>query len=277
MTFLPGVTPPAIASAQSFWFLVRDTALVVLSDGDRVRLPGADDVGALGLEPSEAHYMGQLNGDDCFAIAADEVELTVPLSAQGLRGLYGRLEEEVFAVAGRAVQIVKFGTTHRYCGRCGLPTARHPKERCVQCRACGLSCYPRISPAIIVLVRRGDEALLAHSARFASAFYSTLAGFVEPGESLEETLEREVREEVGISVTNIRYFGSQPWPFPHSLMVGFFADYAGGEIVVDGQEIADARWYSVNELPAIPPKLSIARKLIDTWIADVTGRDATGS
>jgi NAD+ diphosphatase len=273
MTFLPGVAPPAIASAKSLWFLVQDSALAVCHDGERVRLPGEDEVGALGFDPSEAHYLGRLDGDDCFAMAAAGVELTVPFSVEGLRDLYGRLEEEVFAVAGRAVQIVRFGTTHRYCGRCGLPTVRHPKERCVHCPGCGLSCYPRISPAIIVLVRRGDEALLAHSARFASAFYSTLAGFVEPGESLEETLEREVREEVGISVTNIRYFGSQPWPFPHSLMIGFFADYAGGEIAADGREITDARWYSTSELPEIPPKLSIARKLIDTWIADVTGRD----
>jgi NAD+ diphosphatase len=147
--------------------------------------------------------------------------------------------------------------------------ARHAEERCMVCHDCGLTNYPRISPAIIVLVRRQGQALLAHSARFPSAFYSTLAGFVEPGETLEETLEREVREESGISVTNIRYFGSQPWPFPHSLMVGFTADFAGGEIVVDGKEIMDARWFSADQLPEIPPKLSIARQLIDAWVADV--------
>jgi NAD+ diphosphatase len=117
-----------------------------------------------------------------------------------------------------------------------------------------------------VLVRRGDQALLARAARFTSGFYSTLAGFVEPGESLEETLVREVREEVGIEVREVRYFGSQPWPFPHSLMVGFFAEYAGGEIRVDGVEIVDARWFDRHALPPVPPRPSIARRLIDVWL-----------
>jgi NAD+ diphosphatase len=142
----------------------------------------------------------------------------------------------------------------------------------MRCEVCTLSFYPRISPAIIVLVRRGDEALLARSTRSASGFYSTLAGFVEAGESLEETLAREVREEVGVEVTNLRYFASQSWPFPHSLMVGFFADHAGGEIVVDKTEITDARWFAPTALPLIPPKLSIARQLIDAWVAEVRGR-----
>jgi NAD+ diphosphatase len=129
-----------------------------------------------------------------------------------------------------------------------------------------------VAPAIIVLVRRGDEALLARSGRFPRPFFSTLAGFVEAGESLEETLAREVREEVGVEVTNIRYFGSQPWPFPHSLMVGFTADYAGGEIVVDGEEIAEARWFQVTDLPMVPPRTSIARRLIDAWVTEIGQR-----
>jgi hypothetical protein len=142
-----------------------------------------------------AHYLGRLNGEDCYALNAEGLKPTGPFSAQGLRSLYGQFDEETFSVDGRAVQIAAFGATHHYCGRCGAATARHPHERCVLCRDCGLSCYPRIAPAIIVLVRRGNEALLAHSARFPSAFYSALAGFVEPGEALEETLLREVREE----------------------------------------------------------------------------------
>ncbi len=274
MTFVPGVAPPAITSPNPLWFLALDASLIVRSKAGRVVLPTSDEIRDLGLDPSDSHYLGQLNGEHCFTIAAGGMDVIAPWSVQGLRSLYGQLDEEVFAVAGRAVQIARFAATHRYCGRCAAPMARHTEERCMQCRVCGLSNYPRIAPAIIVLIRRGDEALLAHSARFPSAFYSTLAGFVEPGETLEETLEREVREEVGVSITNIRYFGSQPWPFPHSLMVGFTADFASGEIVVDGKEIMDARWFSANQLPEIPPKLSIARKLIDTWIADVTRCDA---
>jgi NAD+ diphosphatase len=132
--------------------------------------------------------------------------------------------------------------------------------------------YPRIAPAIIVLVRRGDEALLARGARFPAAFYSTLAGFAEVGESLEETLAREVREEVGIEVKNARYFGSQPWPFPHSLILAFTAEWAGGEIVADGVEVLDAQWFRADALPPIPPRVSIARQLIDAWLDDVASK-----
>jgi NAD+ diphosphatase len=184
--------------------------------------------------------------------------------SQGLRGLYAQLTEEEFGVAGRAVQIATFAVTHRFCGSCGQPALRDGIERCVRCQHCDLVFYPRVSPAIIVLVRRGEQALLARSGRFTTGFYSTLAGFVEPGESLEQTLGREVFEEVGIQVDNIRYFGSQPWPFPHSLMVAFTADYAGGELRPDGVEIEEARWFDPEELPKLPGSISISRRLIDT-------------
>jgi len=278
MTFVPAVTPPALLSARSRCFVVRQLGLVVrggASEAEPPQQPELADLPRLGLSVADALYLGRLNGEDCFALSAGRDELPAPWAAQGLRSLYGQLSDEEFGVAGRAVQIATFAVTHRFCGGCGPPTARDALERCVRCAACDLVFYPRVSPAIIVLVRRGPEALLARSARFASGFYSTLAGFVEPGESLEQTLAREVFEEVGIQVDNVRYFGSQPWPFPHSLMVGFFADYAGGEIVVDGQEIVDARWFGADALPPVPPKLSIARKLIDAWLSDV-GRSDVG-
>jgi len=129
--------------------------------------------------------------------------------------------------------------------------------------------YPRIAPAVIVLVRRGAEALLARGARFPLPFFSTLAGFVEIGETLEQTVAREIREEVGIEVADIRYFGSQPWPFPHSLMVGFHAEWAGGELRLQETEIVEAQWFRADALPPIPPRLSIARRLIDAWLHDV--------
>jgi NAD+ diphosphatase len=271
VTFVPAVVLPADASPSALWFVVRQNALLVRSETSHVELPEPEDLARLGLNPSAAHYLGRLDEKDCFALDANGVEVVAPWNAQGLRALYGQLPEEVFGVAGRALQIVTFAATHRFCGGCGKPTESDGSERCVRCRACDLAFYHRISPANIVLVRRGEQALLARSARFTTGFYSTLAGFVEPGESLEQTLKREVLEEVSIEVDNIRYFGSQPWPFPHSLMVGFIADYAAGQIAVDGQEIVDARWFSPRDLPPIPPKLSIARRLIDRWLSDVSG------
>jgi NAD+ diphosphatase len=189
-----------------------------------------------------------------------------------LRGLFTSLGEELWSIAGRVVQIVDWDATHRFCGRCATPTVRDPSERAKTCLSCGLRVHPRVAPAVIVLVRKGDLALLARGARFPAAFYSTLAGFVEPGESLEETVAREIREEVGIEVSHLRYFGSQPWPFPHSLMIGFNAEYAGGELKADGTEILDANWFSASALPVIPPKPSIARALIDAWVGEVTNR-----
>lgn len=269
MAFVPGVSRPTIVSPRPRWFLVHDGGLVVRVEGSAVSLPQTEHVLELGFAPEQAHYLGRSDGDDCFALHAGGWLAAEPWSVQSLRGLYGQLHDELFAIAGRAIQIATFGVTHRYCGRCGQATTRASSEHSVRCDACELPFYPRIAPAIIVLVRRGPQALLARSARFTSGMYSTLAGFVEPGESLEDTLAREVREEVGIEVTNIRYFGSQPWPFPHSLMVGFVADYAGGELQVDGVEIVEAAWFSPDALPTIPPKLSIARRLIDAWVHEV--------
>jgi NAD+ diphosphatase len=139
-------------------------------------------------------------------------------------------------------------------------------ERARTCPACGLAAYPRLSPAVITVVERGPEILLAQGINFPEPFYSTLAGFVEPGESLEEAVEREIREEVGIEVRDVTYFGSQPWPFPNSLMIGFTATYGRGEIEIDPTELVDAAWFRKDALPHIPPPLSISRRLID-WAA----------
>jgi NAD+ diphosphatase len=267
MSFVHGATAPAVASAQPVWFLVHDGGLVVRVDDDGAHLPRAADVVDLGFDPARAHYLGRSNDEDCFALHVENAELPPPWTTKSLRSLYAGFGDELFVVAGRGVQIAAFALTHRHCGRCGRPTRPVPGEHSLRCDADNLTVYPRIAPAIIVLVRRGEQALLARSARFTAGIYSTLAGFVEPGESLEQTLAREVREEVGIEVDNIRYFASQPWPFPHSLMVGFTADYAGGELRVDGEEIVDARWFSPSDLPILPPKPSIARRLIDeTWL-----------
>jgi NAD+ diphosphatase len=170
---------------------------------------------------------------------------------------------EAFALAGRATQLLDWQKNHRYCGRCSAPTAMKPDEFVMVCPSCGLMAYPRISPAVMVLISRGDDLLLARSPHFRSGMFSALAGFVEAGETLEQCAVREVREEVGVEITNLRYFQSQPWPFPDSLMLAFFADYAGGEITPDPSEIEEAGWFPRNNLPPLPDPVSIARRLID--------------
>lgn len=186
-----------------------------------------------------------------------------------LRSLYSRVPETQWALAGKAEQIVQWDRTHRFCGRCGEATELHTSDRARVCPSCGLLAYPRLAPAVIVLVEREDgRALLAHGRQFPGRFFSTLAGFVEPGEDLETCVAREIKEEVGIDVDQIRYFGSQPWPFPHSLMIGFTARYAGGELRIQEEEIVEAGWYSYDDLPPCPRGgMSIAGKLIEDWIA----------
>jgi NAD+ diphosphatase len=188
------------------------------------------------------------------------------MSFLGLRQAYPRLGDDLFTVAGRAVQIVDWDRTHQFCGRCGAGMATLPGERAKACLRCGLHSYPRLSPSIIVRVSRGPAILLARSPRFPPGMYSVLAGFVEPGETLEQTIEREVSEEVGLALQNVQYFGSQPWPFPNSLMIAFTAEYAGGELRPDPAEIEDAAWFTPDNLPALPPPMSIARRMIDDFV-----------
>lgn len=276
MAFLPAVEPPADpGNAPALYFVVHRKGLVVVKEEGAMRVLGETETRALVPDPASTHYLGRLDDAHCYAVPAPE-EVGAPFEIWNLRGLYGSIADAAFGVAGRAVQVVDWAATHRFCGRCATPTERAPGERSMRCPSCGLTAYPRIAPAIIVLVRKGDLALLAHGSRFPAPFYSTLAGFVEPGETLEETLVREVKEEVGIDVGDIRYFGSQSWPFPHSLMLGFFATWKGGEIVCDPTEIVDAKWFKADELPMIPPPLSISRQLIDVWLKDVAGAHGAG-
>jgi NAD+ diphosphatase len=241
--------------------------LVFQASEAAARVPTGQEWAALGLPAEEPLEVGSLDGHAAWAagVAAD-TEPPAGMAFQGLRRLWGALDEETWKLAGRAVQIVEWDRNHRFCGRCGSPTERRSVELSRTCTVCGLQHFPRISPAVIVRVERGDEILLARSPHFAPGVYSTLAGFVEPGESLEDTILREIQEEVGVRVTNLRYFGSQPWPFPHSLMIGFVAEYESGEITPQEGEIEDARWFAVDDLPGLPSQFSIARALIEEWI-----------
>jgi NAD+ diphosphatase len=265
--FISGIVPPAERSGPAWWFVFRENNLLVYQEPSPTSLLYLVDLRKLGLTPLSQHYLGRLDHRPCYAV--EVAEGAVPpagMAFEGLRQVYGRLDEDLFGVAARAVQIVDWDRTHRFCGRCGVPLNMRTTERAKECPQCGLLYFPRLAPAIIVLVQRGDKLLLARSRHFMPGMYSVLAGFVEPGESLEEAVVREVREEVGIEVKDIYYFGSQPWPFPHSLMVGFTATYAGGEISLNDDEIENAGWFEVGHLPRIPGKISIARKLIDWFI-----------
>jgi NAD+ diphosphatase len=269
--FVPGLRPPTEAPSAATWFAFCGDRLLVRPEAESAALLGYEDLAALGANFETGHYLVRLDGVDCYAVQlADDVAAPAESSLEGLRGLFGRLPDEHYTIAGRAIQILHWDQTHRFCGRCGEPTVHAPSERAKLCPKCGLLSFPRLSPAVIMLVQRGDdELLLARGAAFPEAFYSVLAGFVEPGESLEEAVAREIREEVGLEVTDIRYFGSQPWPFPHSLMIGFTTTYVSGEITPQPDEIVHAAWYSRHgELPRMPGRLSIARRLIDWFLLE---------
>jgi NAD+ diphosphatase len=251
----------------ALWFVFRGDRLLVRRDESPAAVPVANHPEEFGTDVLFRQEIGVLDGWRCWAAEAP-ADAGPPrgMVFRDLRRLVSGVSEGFFRMAGRAKQIVGWNATHRFCGRCGGETELVPGELAKSCTRCGMLHYPRLSPAIIVLVRDESRVLLARSPGFPPGMYSVLAGFVEPGESIEEAIKREVREEVGIEVANVRYFGSQPWPFPNSLMIGFTADYAGGELRVDPTEIEDAGWYEADEFPPLPPKVSIARAMIDGFV-----------
>lgn len=257
-------------SETALWFLIKDQNLLLKTEGEKGVVPLSSDLERLGLEPVHRQYLGSLNGRACYgAEVSNDTIISDPLfEFKGLRTVFEWLEEDLIWTAALANQLVHWNRNHQYCGKCGHSTQDKEDERAKICPECGLVNYPRLSPAIIVAVIKENRILLAHSRRSPKGLYSVLAGFVEPGETLEACVKREVREEVGLEVKNIRYFGSQPWPFPDSFMIAFTAEYAGGDIAVDQSEILDADWFSAEALPPIPTKISISRKLIDWFIEE---------
>jgi NAD+ diphosphatase len=254
-------------SSTTLAFAFAGNQLVIGGGDEAPIVPSLDDI-VREMPAGIHHYLGRLEGADCIAIGLpDDAAPPPPFRLTGLRALFQKLSEAPLALAARAFQVVEWDRTHRFCGRCGTPTRDKPGERAKECPACGYVAYPRVSPAMMVLVTRDREVLLARANRFPNAMYSALAGFVEPGETIEDCIHREVREEVGIEVTGIEYFASQSWAFPHSLMIAFTARYAGGDLKPDGIEIADVRWFDVDALPNLPTTVSISRRLIDSTVA----------
>jgi NAD+ diphosphatase len=268
VNFVPAVVPSSKRTEPAWWFVFCGDKLLVKLESKAAAIPCVTYLESLNLKPIRKQYLGTLEGRPCYsAELAANVFAPEGMAFEGLRELYGLLEESLFCLAGRAFQIVNWDRTHQYCGRCGSSTKYKLNERAKVCPQCGLLNFPRISPAIIVAVLKDEQILLiTHSRRLPSGLYSVIAGFVEPGETLEECVRREVKEEVGVELENIRYFGSQSWPFPNSLMVAFTANHASGKITIDETEITDAGWFRTDNLPLIPGKISISRRLIDWFV-----------
>lgn len=272
MAFEPRFNPLQSRADSDLWFVVHEEKLAVKKNEDTYSILRFADLKHIQDWLAGGQYFGLKDGRPCFyAELPDAGMLAEGFEFKGRFELLGMLEDELILVGGCAAQLIRWDRSHKCCGQCGRPTEDKADERAKTCTNCGLTCYPRLSPAVIVAVVKDNQLLLASSARFRNNFWSVLAGFVEPGESLEECVVREVQEEAGILVKNVRYFGSQPWPFPDSLMLGFTAEYAEGEIKIDQTEITDAKWFAADNLPNIPPKVSIARSLID-WFVDNYGK-----
>lgn len=269
--FTPTQVMPESLGATTIAFAYREGRILVGGSEDAPAIPTVASLDAAGLAGTP-HFLGNLGDAGCIALTLpNDAPEPAGMRYVGLRSLFLRIPDPLLALAGRAFQVVEWDRTHRFCGRCGTPTRNKVGERAKECPACGLVAYPRVSPAMMTLVTRGREILLARSHRFVNGVYSALAGFVEPGETIEDCVRREVREEVGVEIDGITYFASQSWAFPHSLMIAYTAEYAGGDIRLEDAEIADARWFALDALPPLPPNVSIARRLIDATVARLRG------
>lgn len=257
-----------ICEADAEWLIVSHrNRLLICAGKPWAPLPAAQ-VEVTGFTFVQRHYLGTFRGGHCF-VAESEAEAVTDANTFEWSTLYSQLDSisnELFELAGRALQITRWYADHQFCGRCGAATRGAVSDRARVCTRCALRFYPRIAPCVICLVQKDTSCLLARSSRHPSGLYSTLAGFIEPGESAEQALRREILEEVNLGVKNIQYFGSQPWPFPGQLMLGFTAEHDTGEIRVDGQEIVEARWYSAHNLPLVPPESTLSGRLIRHFI-----------
>lgn len=251
--FLSQTLKSEMTEEPALWFVFQGDRMLVHSDETGLRVPLFP-----GTSPPVSHYscsrcFGTFGTMDCIAVeVVDDISIPPGMQFRSLRALFQILADDVFGVASRARQILYWHTTHRFCGVCGTAMEEDVEEQVKRCPACSHLSYPRLSPAVIMSVSSGNKILLARSPHFPAGMYSPLAGFVEPGETLEDAVRREVMEEVSLEVRDIRYVASQPWPFPHSLMLGFATRYGGGELQIDNKEIEDARWFSPDNLPFFP-------------------------
>ncbi len=262
----PAVTDENKDFKCGYWFVFCSNKLLIVNTENGGSIPVYSELAELSEVLTVPLYLGKFYNQPAYCIGvSDNTQAPSGMSFVDLRSTFGVLDEDSFWLASKAVQVVAWEQTHRYCGKCGSFTQDLSGERAKVCPKCGFISYPRICPAVITAVFKENKILLAHARSFKGDMHSLIAGFVEAGETLEEAVEREIMEEIGIKVKNVEYWGSQPWPYPNSLMLGFIAEYESGEINVDGIEISHADWYDVENLPELPPKVSIARKIIDWY------------
>lgn len=254
---------------DAIWTAYRGGDLLVkMQEGKRARLLRTGELEDLGVTVVRSQYLGTLDGVPCItAELAPDAPAADGYRYAGLRQAYTMLDAGDFHVAGVGFQIQHWDGSHRHCPGCGGPVSLKESERAKRCEPCGRDLYPPVVPAVIVRVTRGNSVLMTRQPRFPPGMYGLVAGFMESGESLEACVAREVREETGLRVRDVRYFGSQPWPFPHQIMVGFTAEYDSGDIVVDTTELEEARWFDRQDMPLLPPPISIARRLVDDWLS----------
>jgi len=263
--FIPGKAGDKPSEVRGEWVLVQDQRLIVLADDEGFRLPSGAAPAAFDGLLGEPFWLGRRRGTECWVAALPKgAPIPEGYRAETLIPMQGaRLPDDLLSLGGMAMQALWWESTSGYCPRCGERMERLPGEWGKRCSRCRYEHYPHLHPAVIVLVRDGDRCLLARKAGWAPNRYALVAGFVDNGESLEGAVAREVKEEVGLDVTDIRYVGSQNWPFPSQLMVGFVATYAGGDIAIDREELEDARWFPRSALPDLPSRHSISRFIID--------------
>ncbi|AUB59191.1 NADH pyrophosphatase [Methanobacterium sp. MZ-A1] len=264
--YKPEFTPNKENNENAYWFLFNSNELLV-EMGKIPEIPYTKSLEELKINPIRLQYLGTFNGHPCYSgELPSEIQVPRGMAFKDLRSLYDIIEEDLYLLAGRASQIVNWDRTHQFCGQCGAPTITKDDEMAKLCPECGFTSFTRLSPAVITAIIKDGKLLMALHTRTSGNMYGLIAGFVEPGETLTEAVQRETMEEVGLKVKNIEYFGSQPWPYPHSLMIGFTADYDSGEIEVDGKEIIDAKWFDSDQLPQVPSRMSIAGELIQWYL-----------
>nr|WP_320131554.1 NAD(+) diphosphatase [uncultured Holophaga sp.] len=267
MSFIPGRVLGPCKDLPDLWVVVDQDRALIRERGPEPGLLESSDLPLLGIDPAAGLPLGQSPSRRGLMLRRDAaLPLPEGFAWREIRSLFGLLGEEAFALAGRANLLAGWDRAHRLCGACGSGLELRAEEWAKACPACGQVYYPQICPAVIVSVVDGDRILLARNRQHRYSFFSVLAGFVEAGETLEDAVHREVLEEAGITVKNLRYFGSQPWSFPNSLMVGFQADYAGGELNPDPGELLEAGWFTRESLPEIPGSASIAWRLIEAFL-----------